>query len=147
MSAMGIVKTGGCLCGAARFTAVLEKPEFGACHCGMCRKFSGGAFLAAETREMRFEDDSAVALYKSSDWAERGFCRSCGSSLFYRMTASGPAQGVHHFAVGALDDLDGLTMTSEIFIDRKPNAYAFSGERLRMTETEVMAMFAPGAST
>lgn len=144
---MSTIRTGACLCGAARFTATLEKAEFGACHCGMCRKFSGGVFLAAEAREMRFEDDSAVALHQSSDWAERGFCRVCGSSLFYRTTAPGPMRGVHHLAVGALDDLDGLTMTGEIFIDRKPDAYAFAGDRHRMTEAEAMAMFAPEAPT
>ena len=33
--------TGGCLCGAVRYTAGAEALGNAACHCGMCRSWSG----------------------------------------------------------------------------------------------------------
>ena len=32
-----------------------------------------------------FEDESAIGVFESSEWAERGFCKSCGTALFYRL--------------------------------------------------------------
>jgi hypothetical protein len=49
-----------------------------------------------------------------------------------------------HVAFGTLDDQSGLEMTMEFFIDIKPDAYAFAGERQRLTETELMALFTGG---
>ena len=40
--------TGGCLCGAARFELAEAPTSYGACHCGTCRKFSGGIELGVE---------------------------------------------------------------------------------------------------
>ena len=37
---------------------------------------------------------------------------------------------------------DGLPVTQEFFIDRKPDYYDFKGERKRLTAEEVFALFA-----
>jgi hypothetical protein len=71
-------RTGTCLCGAVTFTADI-KPKISACHCGMCRKWTGGVFLTVQARDVRFTGEDAIATYTSSDWAERGFCSRCGS--------------------------------------------------------------------
>ena len=135
--------TGGCLCGAARFRLHEPPKAFGVCHCGMCRKFSGGIELGLEVPPggITWESAETVRTYASSEWAERGFCGTCGSSLFWRLTAPGPMQGMLSLAAGALDSLEGLEFESEIYIDQKPSAYAFSGERKQMTEAEVVALF------
>jgi hypothetical protein len=134
---------GGCMCGAVRFEITIELDTAAACHCGMCRKFSGGVFLAVRVPVdgMRFVSDSELNVFPSSDWAERGFCKTCGSSLFYRITVPGPMQGELHVGLGTLDDADGIPLTSEIYIDRKPDGYAFAGSTTKMTEAEVVAMF------
>ena len=132
--------TGGCLCGAVRYRVTGAEPHFDACHCSMCRRFSGGVFLAVEVpaEGLTWESgEDEIATHASSDWAERGFCRRCGSSLFWRM----PEGGMMALAAGTLDSLEGLEFASEIFIDRKPDAYAFAGERKRTTEAEVIAAF------
>ena len=132
--------TGGCLCGAVRYRLTGAAPHFDACHCSMCRRFSGGVFLAVEVPAGGLSWESGedeIATYASSDWAERGFCRRCGSNLFWRMREG----GMMALAAGTLDSLDGLEFTAEIFIDHKPDAYAFAGERKRMTEAEVIAAF------
>lgn len=40
-------RSGHCLCGAVRITVTDPPQELGACHCGMCRRWTGSAFLAA----------------------------------------------------------------------------------------------------
>ena len=133
-----LTRTGGCLCGAVRYTAGLEKPEFAACHCKMCQRVTGGVNLSFEVpaAAMRIEGGDKVVIYRSSDWAERAFCGICGSNLWYR----GIKGDAPHYAVGfgTLDDTSGMEMTSEICIDTKPDAYAFTGDRQRKTTAEVM---------
>lgn len=132
---------GSCLCGACRFTLAAPATEYGACHCSMCRKFSGGIELGVQVPPGGITWDSADAIktYASSEWAERGFCGICGSSLFWRLTAEGPMQGMLSLSGGALDTLEGLELTSEIYIDHKPGGHAFAGEHTRMTEAELLA--------
>jgi hypothetical protein len=102
----------------------------------MCRRWVGGPLLAvAAAGPPRFDDVAALGVYRSSAWGERLFCKSCGSSVLWR----GLDGTFHHVPAGLIDDLDGMTLTTEIFIDEKPACYAFAGERRRMTGAEVMA--------
>lgn len=139
----GATRTGGCLCGAVRFTARLKTAEDGSvaadvCHCGMCRRWHGGPALAVETLEPpRLEGEDAIGVYKGSDWGERGFCKICGSSLFWRLQD----QSHTNLPAGVLDDQTGLTLAVEIFVDDQPDFYRFAGERKRMTGAEVVALF------
>ena len=48
-------QAGQCLCGAVRFDAVIARAEMGACHCAMCRRWTGGVFLSVECREVVLE--------------------------------------------------------------------------------------------
>ncbi|MCR9089363.1 MAG: GFA family protein [Rhodobacteraceae bacterium] len=136
--------TGGCLCGAVRYRLAEVPEKYGACHCAMCRKFSGGIELGLEVPPggVTWEDKTHLKVYKSSEWAERGFCDVCGSSLFWKLTAPGPMQGLLSLSAGSLDTMEGLEFVNEVYIDAKPASYAFAGERTRMTEAEVMAMVA-----
>ncbi len=127
-------RTGGCLCGAVRYTATLKGERIGACHCGMCRKWAGGPLIAAATTAVRFEPSGSLKAYASSAWAERGFCGTCGSNLFYRLTGDGRT----HLAAGTLDDLSGLSLSYELFVDKRPDAYRFAGELKGLTEAQVM---------
>lgn len=140
--------TGGCLCGAARYRLAETPRQFGACHCKMCRKFSGGVELGLQlpAEAVIWEANATVKTYASSEWAERGFCEICGSSLFWRLTAPGPMHGMYALAVGSLDSFEGLEFSAEVYIDAKPACYAFEGERKTMTEADVMAMVASGGT-
>ena len=131
--------TGGCLCGAVRFAATPVKAEMDVCHCGMCRRWSGGTFMAVACGTgFGVVDDSELGLYRSSKWAERRFCRRCGSSLFWRGVADG------HVAVSmqAFDDASRFSFVEEIFIDEKPSTYSFANETRKMTGAEIMAAYA-----
>ena len=129
-----------CMCGAVTFKAKLKNNEVGACHCSMCRQWSGGVFFAVYyDGALEFTDKDALGIYKSSDWGERGFCTKCGSSLFWRMQDE--TFGV--VSAQSVKDLNKPVLNGEIFIDDKPDYYNFSEDTQKMTGAQVMAMFAP----
>lgn len=130
-------RTGQCLCGAVRFEAEEVEEEFGACHCVMCQRWSGGPFFATSVGKLRFDGEEHLTRYQSSDWAERGFCNICGSNLFYRIRK----MESHEMCVGAFDDKEGFILTSEIFIDKKPDGYAFAGDHPRLTQKETLEKY------
>ncbi|MDX2482207.1 MAG: GFA family protein [Pseudodonghicola sp.] len=138
-------RNGKCMCGAVRFTAHDPSREFGACHCKMCQRWAGSALLAVTVAEgdIDWQGSENIRRIQSSDWAERAWCDRCGSGLWYRVTAEGPHKGNYEIPIGLFDNADGLRMTREIFIDRKPDAFAFAGEHEVMTEAQVMAQFGP----
>lgn len=128
-----------CLCGAVELEIELSNTEIAACHCSMCRKWSGGPMLAIDSGELKsISNESLVSRYPSSEWAERGFCSQCGTHLFYFLK---PANQ-YHFPIGLLDTDSNFTMTHQIFIDEKPDYYGFSNETENMTGAEVFALFA-----
>ncbi len=139
-------KTGGCLCGAVRYALETEPDHVDYCHCAMCARFGGPMGLEVPPGGISWEGEEQIQTHASSEWAERGFCKVCGSSLFWRMTAEGPGQGMISLNAGTLDDRNGLPLKTEIYIDMKPDGFAFAGERKTMTEAEVIAAFAPDAS-
>jgi hypothetical protein len=130
---------GGCLCGAVRFTAAPRDHEVGACHCGMCRKWSAGPFLSVECGgTVKVENADSLGVYRSSDWAERCFCKQCGTPLFYRLVGK-PFNAV---SSETFDDRAGFAFTSQIFVDEKPAYYEFANKTTNMTGPEVFAAFA-----
>jgi hypothetical protein len=133
-------RSGGCLCGAVRFSAVPDNLEMDVCHCGMCRRWSGGTLMSVPCTKLEIVDDSDLGVYASSEWAERLFCKSCGSSLFWRLSGG---KGEGHVAVSmqSFDDISGFEFLAEIYIDEKPPHYTFAGERMRKTGAEVVAEF------
>jgi hypothetical protein len=126
------------LCGAVRFTAEHVETDFHACHCGMCLRWSGSPFFGAHARGVVFEGVEHLARYASSAWAERGFCRICGSSLFYYLKPT----KAYSMCMGVFDDASRFRLTREICIDRKPEGYALAGDHPRVTEAETFAELA-----
>lgn len=78
--------TGRCLCGAIRYEVRGPLRPVVACHCSQCRRSSGNFATATATyaEALTVNGEQALAWYRSSDEAERGFCSGCGSSLFWR---------------------------------------------------------------
>jgi hypothetical protein len=139
MSASPARLTGGCLCGAVRFTAAPRHLHVDTCHCGMCRRWSAGPMFTLDcTGTLEIEDTTHLGVYRSSEWAERCFCKQCGTSLFYRLV------GKDLCAVSAetIDDKSGFVFTTQIFVDEKPAYYDFANKTKMMTGSEVFAAFA-----
>lgn len=129
------------MCGATRFTAE-PAAEAGVCHCSMCRKWSGGMFIGVACGDsLTFEEGAPLNRFASSDWGERVSCAKCGSSLVWQMRDGSLSVA----SVQCFDDPGVFPVTSQIFIDCKPESYALANETAVMTEAEVIAKFAPQA--
>ena len=113
--------TGGCLCGAVRFALRGPLRAVVVCHCGQCRRWHGhaGAYTQVDADGMRLDDDRGLAWFRSSDVARRGFCRECGSSLFWQRHGAGRIS----VTAGALDGPTGLATTLQIFAADKGDYY------------------------
>ncbi|MDU9006078.1 GFA family protein [Sedimentitalea todarodis] len=130
---------GRCMCGAVTVRATADKPILRACHCDMCRRWGSSMFMSLPTDPESVEVEGPVRIFRSSDWAERAFCETCGSSLWYMALED----QVRQLAAGLFDDAAGNTLKLEIFADRTPKGYAFSGEHRRLSEAECLDLFAP----
>jgi hypothetical protein len=104
--------TGGCLCGAVRYQVNGKLRDVLECHCSMCRRTHGhiGAYSAVPKADLEMTDSTGLRWYRSSDKARRGFCGTCGSSLFWD-----PAEkGYIAVAAGTLDAPTGLKTILQI---------------------------------
>lgn len=129
---------GSCLCGAVALKAGQMSLSLGACHCAMCRKWSAGPFLTVECGiEVTIEGKEHLGIYSSSDWAERGFCKQCGSSLFYRLKAS-----QQYFVNAEIFNQTDLVFDHQVFIDEKPAYYEFANQTQNMTGQQLFEAFA-----
>ena len=141
---MSLERSGGCLCGAVRFKATLTSTNFGACHCPMCRKWTGSALLGmtVPAANVVWTGAEHIAKRQSSGWGERAWCAECGSPVWFRVTVDSPYSGSFELPIGSFDDANGLTMTNEIYIDHKPDSFAFTGEgRNVLTRADCVARF------
>jgi hypothetical protein len=133
---------GKCLCGAVT-VSVRAASDVEACHCGMCRRWGGGPLLSLHGgSDVRISNRDSVSVYASSTWADRAFCRHCGTHLYYLLKPAGQ----HAVSAGLFQDQPGFELKEQIFIDRKPAYYAFANETVVLTETQVLAKHAPKSS-
>ena len=132
---------GRCLCGSVHIRCLAASNRIAVCHCGMCRRWSGGPLFAVEGSggTVQFDGEDKITVYDSSDWAERGFCSRCGTHLFYRLKANQQ----YELPVGLFGDDAGWVFHQQIFIDEKPGFYDFANDTTRLTGAEVFAQFAP----
>jgi hypothetical protein len=128
--------SGGCLCGAVRFSAAPKRNNYGVCHCSMCRKWAAGPFMVIECEDtVAFDRDADLGVYRSSEWAERGFCKACGTPLFYRLRD----HNQYFVSTEAFEDSTGFKFVSEIFYEEKPAHYDFANDTVKQTGDEVIA--------
>jgi hypothetical protein len=131
---------GSCLCNAVQVTAINMSHKVGACHCNMCQQWTGGPILMVDCgSDVSFTGEEQITVFDSSEWAERGFCKKCGSHLFYRLKKNNQ----YFLPVGLFQKSGAFVLDHQIFIDEKPEYYCFSNETQNMTGAEVFAMYAP----
>jgi hypothetical protein len=108
--------TGGCQCGAVRYRVAAFQDGANICHCRMCQRASGGPFMAfAPVGHADFTvTRGALALFRSSEIAERGFCAACGTPLTYRGFASDHVS----VTIGSLDNPDAVVPAAQLGAER-----------------------------
>ena len=131
--------SGGCQCGRVRFRVDGPLGRASICHCRMCQKATGNYFAPY----VSFRKGAVTwtrgdrKLYRSSNFAQRGFCGDCGTHLFYRLLPTGE----YILPAGLFQDRD-FTLASQIFIDEKPAFYALANDTETLTGQQVFARFA-----
>ena len=98
---MADAMTGGCACGAVRYTVQVHNDEAYLCHCRMCQRATGGVSIAFKNVK---KADGAWASgpdwYRSSPIARRPCCAACGTSLGFAF----PDSENMDLTVGSFDD-------------------------------------------
>ena len=113
--------SGGCACGAVRYRASGSLRPVIACHCSQCRKAMSnyGAFTAVARGGLAIDNEGEITWFESSPGVRRGFCRRCGSSLFWDNSGAGHVS----IAAGTLDQPSGLKQVRHIFVADKADFY------------------------
>ena len=107
--------TGGCLCAATRYEIDDVSGFQAICHCRMCQRASGSAFLG-----VRFVPGPHFRLtrgqthhYASTPTLNRHFCPTCGSPVFVERHLTGNIAVV----AGSLDDTSAFAPTMHICVE------------------------------
>jgi hypothetical protein len=118
--------SGSCMCGSVRYEACGKFRNIIGCHCTDCRKSSGHYTAATSVRpeDIKFLGSAGLAWYRSSPSAQRGFCRECGSTLFWK-----PDRGDRvSIFVGTVDGAIDLPLSAHIYLAEKGSYYEISDD-------------------
>jgi hypothetical protein len=112
---------GGCYCGRVRYRARQVSREAVECHCAQCRRQAGHRYASsgARTSDIEIEGAGNLTWFRASPDAERGFCATCGSHLFWRRTR----EDYCGIFAASLDAPTGLHMAKHIFVADKGDYY------------------------
>ena len=140
MSNSSDVAKGSCLCGEVNLSTTGLNHHVAACHCSICCKWGGSALLGVDCgSEINFSGEENIGVYQSSEWGERGFCKKCGSHLFFRLKD----KSYYYVPVGIFDYSEDFVFDTQVFIEEKPSYYSFANETKNMTGEELFAQFTP----
>lgn len=110
------VHEGGCLCGAIRYRAEGRPLRVNYCHCGQCRRHAGApvaAFATFASEAVRFTKGTP-RLFRSSSFAQRGFCPDCGTPLTWQADAE--PQSID-LGIGTFDDASALLPQEHLWVE------------------------------
>ena len=136
---------GRCLCGAVSVEVTEIGEGAGACHCDMCRRWTGSVFVVFAAPADAVTVTGAVARHASSDFAERAFCPRCGSHLWWRRTDAAGAR--YDLMPGLFDATADWPMRSEIYADQAPAYARFPGDHPRRTAAQTETPAADGGAS
>ena len=135
--------TGACLCGAVRFAARPPSLFCAHCHCTFCRGAHGAAFVTwvgvPEEQFRILEGEQHITWYASSKQGRRGFCSTCGSTLFY---TSSLCPGEVHIALANVEGKIDREPELHVFFDSRVDWFSCSDELVRLdSDSELLEQF------
>ena len=115
------LKIASCLCGGVKIKIKGKLRHVVNCHCKQCMKTHGNyaAYTACSEDNIIFIKKRALKWYKSSNIAKRGFCFTCGASMFYKLLKSNNIS----IAAGLFHNPTKLKTHSNIFTKDKLDYY------------------------
>ena len=123
------------LCGAVTITVTAMHAEVDVCHCAMCQRWGGAFYAGVKGEDAAVTGEDAITVYRSSPWAERAFCGTCGSNLWYHFLPTGHRS----FLAGLFDLPAGFGIERQIFVDEKPDWYDIMQSSPMLTGEQVIA--------
>jgi len=131
-------QVGGCLCGGVRYRLRGPLRPVVDCHCGQCRRTHGhvAAYTAATKTALDLLEDTGLRWYGSSSGVRRGFCGTCGASVFWERV-EGPDISI---AAGTLDGPTGLATVGHIFVTDAGDYYAIADDLPRFAGSDEGAL-------
>ena len=119
------MKTGSCLCGSVAFEIHGPMADALACHCTQCRKQTGNYWVSSHVADvdLKFTRQDGLQWFASSDYAKRGFCKDCGSNLFWKKNASDSIS----ICLGSIDGKTGVRLEGHIYCGSAGDYYVISG--------------------
>ena len=123
---------GSCLCGSCAYEISGPLRNVIACHCTQCRKQTGHFMAAtnAQLGDFRLVRAESLRWYRASSQAQRGFCSTCGSTLFWQADGSDEIS----ITAGTLDGATGLTIEGHIYCADKGDYYLIPDEGYRLEQ-------------
>ena len=131
---------GHCLCGAVRVRARSMSSDMSACHCEMCTRWSGSVQMGIAAPEGDVEIEGPVKTYRSSSFAERAWCDTCGSALWLR-NVEGRDTGYYEFCPGLFENAGGAQLTRVVYADCAAGGIALAGELQRVSKADYEERF------
>lgn len=129
--------SGRCLCGAVSLQGETDRKDVTVCHCGQCRKWSGRLRASVNAPHERHEvSDAQYALgwHRASPHVRRGFCKICGSALFWHGDGLDDQKERIAIAAGAMDAPTALALEEHIYVADKGDYYEIA-DGLKQAET------------
>ncbi len=123
--------SGGCYCGKVRYRASYISAEITECHCSQCRKQSGHRYAVTSTKSgnVTIEGTGNITWFRASPAAQRGFCATCGSHLFWRSLSDDDMA----ILAASIDEPIGLRLVSHIFVEDKGDYYTITDDLPQFT--------------
>jgi len=87
-----------------------------------------------------FKGDESITVFNSSEWTERGFCKNCGTHLFYRLKEN----QLYYMPAVLFDEGPALIFDSQVFIEENPSYCYFSKTTKEMPGAECFAEYGGG---
>jgi len=115
---------GSCLCGAVKFEVKGDLSSPDACHCSQCRKWTGHYLVSGDVPRsaLKIHGSDHLTWFQSSNKVRRGFCSTCGASLFFD-----PLDKEKHdwigISMGAFDTPTNTKLAVHIFVAEKGDYY------------------------
>lgn len=134
MAAKSDIRTGHCLCGAVTITVRGLFSDLSACHCSMCRRWTGTAMWGMDADPETVSVKGPVARYASSHFSERAWCERCGSHLWMRDTG-----GVYELMPGLFEEARGMPLEREVYADRAFACVRLAGDHPRVSRADYEA--------
>ena len=132
------VHTGGCLCGGVRNRVTGRLQPVVACHCRQCRRTHGhfAAYTATPRAALELVEAAGLRWYGSSPGVRRGFCGTCGASVFWERVEGSQIS----IAAGTLDAPTGLATVGHIFVADAGDYYAIADDLPRFAGSDEGAL-------